>query len=355
MIPSDLMPFWLTLGRPLTRLLFAMCIGLLIANIVEALRWTQPLARLSAPLVRLARLREAAGASFSMAFFSPAAANALLSDSHAKGEISLRELVLANLFNSLPAYMVHLPTMLFMLWPVLGAPALIYTGLTLAAAALRTLFTVGLGHFLLPPLHGENCIECRLPQEKVTLKSAALKAWKRFRRRLPKLVMFTIPVYVAMYLMQHYGLFRTAEAWLSDHTPWLGFIRPEALGIVLLSLAAEIGASLSAAGSALHMGGLTPPGSHHRPARRQHPLHPHADRPSPVPGLCRVLQPRPGLQAHLLQSAPEDHHHDRRDMGLLAMRHRLRDPLPRLLQGLRKHKSSPYPDAPPQAAPLPKI
>ena len=43
MIPSDLMPFWLTLGRPLTRLLFAMCIGLLIANIVEALRWTQPL------------------------------------------------------------------------------------------------------------------------------------------------------------------------------------------------------------------------------------------------------------------------------------------------------------------------
>ena len=60
MIPSDLMPFWLTLGRPLTRLLFAMCIGLLIANIVEALRWTQPLARLSAPLVRLARLRAAA-------------------------------------------------------------------------------------------------------------------------------------------------------------------------------------------------------------------------------------------------------------------------------------------------------
>ena len=55
MIPSDLMPFWLTLGRPLTRLLFAMCIGLLIANIVEALRWTQPLALfpLLLPLVLL--------------------------------------------------------------------------------------------------------------------------------------------------------------------------------------------------------------------------------------------------------------------------------------------------------------
>ena len=164
---------------------------------------------------------------------------------------------------------------------------------------------MGLGHFLLPPLHGENCIECRLPQEKVTLKSAALKAWKRFRRRLPKLVMFTIPVYVAMYLMQHYGLFRTAEAWLSDHTPWLGFIRPEALGIVLLSLAAEIGASLSAAGSALHMGGLTPPeviiallvgnilSTPMRTVRHQ------------FPAYARVLQPRLALQAHLLQSAPE--------------------------------------------------
>ncbi len=254
---TDLLALWNALVRPLTRLLLAMCLGLLIANVVEALRWTRPLARISAPLVRLARLRDVAGASFSMAFFSPAAANALLSESHAKGEISLRELVLANLFNSLPAYMVHLPTMLFMLWPVLGTPALIYTGLTLAAAALRTLFTVGLGHFLLPPLREDFCMECRLPQERVTFSSAARKAWQRFRHRLPKLVMFTIPVYVLMYFMQQYGLFRSIEAWLSANTPWMDFIRPEALGIVLLSLAAEIGASLSAAGSALHMGGLS--------------------------------------------------------------------------------------------------
>ena len=258
MSQTDLFSLWLSLGQPLSRLLLAMCVGLLIANVVEALRWTQPLARLSAPLVRLARLGDTSGASFSMAFFSPAAANALLSESHTRGETSMRELVLANLFNSLPAYMVHLPTMLFMLWPVLGAPALIYTGLTLLAAALRTLFTVALGHVLLPPLSGTSCIECRLPQEKVTLSSAGRKAWNRFRRRVPKLVLFTIPVYIAMYLLQKHGAFRAAEAWLSGNTPWLSLVRPEAIGIVALSLAAEIGASLSAAGSALHMGGLSP-------------------------------------------------------------------------------------------------
>lgn len=254
---SDFPPLWTTLGQPLIRLLVALSLGLLIANVVEALRWTQPLARLSAPLVRLGRLGEAAGASFSMAFFSPSAANALLSESHERGEISLRELVLANLFNSLPSYMVHLPTMLFLLWPVLGFPALVYVGLTLGAAAVRTLFTVALGRLLLPPLPGSICIECRLTRERVTLQSAFRTAWKRFRRRLPNLLLFTVPVYVLMYILQRNDVFRSLETWLSDWLPWMGMIRPEALGIVLLSLAAEIGASLSAAGSALHMGGLT--------------------------------------------------------------------------------------------------
>ena len=258
MIPSDLMPFWLTLGRPLTRLLFAMCIGLLIANIVEALRWTQPLARLSAPLVRLARLREAAGASFSMAFFSPAAANALLSDSHAKGEISLRELVLANLFNSLPAYLVHTPTIFLLTWPVLGAPAVTYVGLTLLAAAGRTGFTVLLARRLLPP-PPPGCLVCKADGDARTDWGAALrKAWKRFLRRLPKLVYFTVPVYVLMYLLQLYGFFNLAEEWLAAHMGWLSFLKPQAMGIIVLHLAAELGAALGAAGSVLQTGALSP-------------------------------------------------------------------------------------------------
>ncbi|MEG2139833.1 MAG: hypothetical protein RRY20_03485 [Bilophila sp.] len=247
---------WATLVQPLVRLLLALCFGLLIANVVEALRWTQPLARLSAPLIRLGHLGEAAGASFSLAFFSPSAANAMLSESHERGEMSLRELVLANLFNSLPSYIVHLPTMLFLLWPVLGFPALVYTGLTLGAAAARTLFTVALGRLLLPPVAG-ICVECRLKREPVTLQRACRTAWTRFRRRLPNLVLFTVPVYILMYVLQRYDVFRSLETWLSAHLPWMSLMRPEALGIVLLSLAAEIGASLSAAGSALHMGGLT--------------------------------------------------------------------------------------------------
>lgn len=257
-MPDAVMPLWDTLIRPLLRLLFALCAGLLAANIVEALRWTRALAAISAPLVRLARLGETSGASFALAFVSPSAANALLAESHSKGALSLRELMLANLFNSLPAYMVHLPTMLLMLWPVLGPPALSYTGLTLAAATARTLFTLLCGRLLLPaPQQGGRAHALPAPQSGTA--GAFGKAWARFKRRAPRLLLFSVPIYLLMYLARQAGIFAAAEAWISTSLPGAGFLRPEALGIIALSLAAEIGASLTAAGSALDMGDLSAP------------------------------------------------------------------------------------------------
>jgi hypothetical protein len=135
------------------------------------------LARLAAPLARMAHLREVAGASFSLAFVSPAAANGLLSQSHQRGEISDRELMLANLFNSLPAYLVHTPTIFLLTWPVLGFPALIYVGLTLLAAAGRTGLTVLLARRLLP-VPPAGCLVCTQREDGPTDWPAALrKAW----------------------------------------------------------------------------------------------------------------------------------------------------------------------------------
>ena len=73
---------WKGLLWPLLRLLLGLCVGLLLANLLEALRWTRHLARLATPLARAAHLRDVAGAAFSLAFVSPAAANGLLSESH---------------------------------------------------------------------------------------------------------------------------------------------------------------------------------------------------------------------------------------------------------------------------------
>ena len=53
---------WQGLLWPLLRLLLGLCAGLLLANLLEALRWTRHLSRLATPLARAAHLRDVAGA-----------------------------------------------------------------------------------------------------------------------------------------------------------------------------------------------------------------------------------------------------------------------------------------------------
>ena len=100
---------------------------------------------------------------------------------------------------------------------------------------------------LLPP-PPPGCLVCKADDDTRTDWGAALrKAWKRFLRRLPKLVYFTVPVYVLMYLLQIYGFFNLAEEWLAAHMGWLSFLKPQAMGIIVLHLAAELGADVYAA------------------------------------------------------------------------------------------------------------
>lgn len=252
---------WQALGWPLLRLLLGLACGLLVANLLEALRWTRGLARLAAPLARAAHMPPVAGAAFALAFVSPASANALLAERRDAGLLSGRELMLANLFNSLPAYLVHTPAIFLLTWPVLGVPAVIYVGLTLVAACLRTGFTVLLSRLLLPaPAAGGGTAPFPAPPAPGGAGPAAAfgTAWRRFRRRLPRLVGFTVPIYILMYALQRLGAFAALEAWLAGHMDWLAFLRPQAVGVIVLHFAAELGAALGAAGSLLAAGGLTP-------------------------------------------------------------------------------------------------
>jgi len=241
---------------PLARLLMGMALALLVANVLEALQWTRYLARLAMPLARFAHLRDAAGAAFALAFFSPAAANGLLSKAYDEGRLSRKELLFANLFNSFPNFLVHLPTLFLLAWPVLGPPAATYAGLCLLAAASRTFLTMLAARVILPP---PAYAEPALLQDEArkSPREALQTAWDRFCRRVPRLACVTIPIYILMYLLQKYGWFGTAEDWLAEHVGWLSFLKPQALGIIVLHLAAEMGAALAAAGSVFNAGGLT--------------------------------------------------------------------------------------------------
>ena len=257
-----------SLLAPMSRVLTGLAAGLFAASFIEGMQWTRHLAKLAAPLIRRARLGDVPAAAFALAFFSPASANALLGDAHARGELSQRAVILSNLFNSLPSWLTPTPSIFFLTWPVLGFPAVIYTALTLLAAAMRTLLTVGLGRLLLPPLPSEKEKKadpgCTPPGSCSPLSAAFWRkgldsALKRFRRRLPRLLYMAVPIYVLMFFLQRAGLFEAAEAWLAEHAGFSGVLRPEALGVIVLYMAAELGAAVAAAGSLLHGGGLGTP------------------------------------------------------------------------------------------------
>lgn len=250
---------WDGLGWPLIRLVLFISLGLLVGNIVEGLRWTRAMGRVATPLIRAGRLKDISGASFALAFFSGVAANSMLSEAYEKGEISDRELVVSNLFNSLPTYFLHMPTVFFIAAPFIGSVAFIYVGLTLLAAFVRTGAIVLWGRFVLP---ADSCCGNVLSklkeQEPNSFSDIFAKAVKRLKRRLPRVIYITVPIYIVFFFLRHYGFFTDFQTYLSEHLAFLSWLNPNIFGIVAFSLVAEFTAGLAAAGSLLGAGTLDP-------------------------------------------------------------------------------------------------
>lgn len=249
---------WSGLVWPLGRLVFFISVGLLVGNLIEALHWTRYAARLADPLARRARLKDVSAAAFSMAFFSGITANTMLAEAHDKGEISDRELILSNLFNSLPTYFLHLPTLFFIAAPFIGRAAVIYVILTTISAVLRTVAITLTGRFFLPPLP-EGCLPCKLDEmeEKRDKTPALRKTWKRFKKRFPKIVFITAPIYALFFFLKQFGLFVWLQDFMAGQVGLFTFLPPEALGIVAFHMAAEFTAGLAAAGALLADSQLT--------------------------------------------------------------------------------------------------
>ncbi|WP_320171430.1 hypothetical protein [Maridesulfovibrio sp.] len=250
---------WNGLGWPLIRLILFISLGLLVGNIVEGLRWTRAMGRLATPLIHAGRLKDISGASFAMAFFSGVAANSMLSEAYEKGDISDRELLISNLFNSLPTYFLHMPTVFFIAAPFIGSVAFVYVGLTFIAAILRTGAIVLWGRMTLPPIECCSDVMGRLKEQEPGSFSAIItKAVKRLKKRLPRVVFITVPIYVAFFFLRRYGVFTDFQSWLSGHLSFLSWLNPQIFGIIAFSLAAEFTAGLAAAGSLLSAGTLEP-------------------------------------------------------------------------------------------------
>lgn len=247
---------WSGLGWPLLRLVFLVSLGLLVANFIEAMNWTHGMARLAAPLIRAGNLSDICGASFSMAFFSGVSGNTMLAEAYDQGKLGRKELILANLFNSLPTYFLHLPTLFFITAPLIKGAALIYVGLTLLAALLRTLLVLLLGRIILPP-RPEGCVTCLLEGNgRKNWRQALEAARKRFVGRIGKILLYTVPIYTLFFFLSRYGIFVRVETFLAGKVKFFSWLPPESFSIVVFQLAAEFTAGLAAAGAMLEAGTL---------------------------------------------------------------------------------------------------
>ncbi|GAB7024635.1 hypothetical protein [Salidesulfovibrio brasiliensis] len=246
---------WEGLFWPLIRLTFFISVGLFVGNLIESLNWTRHVARIAEPLARRARLKDVSAAAFSLAFFSGVTANTMLAEAHEKETISDRELLLSNLFNSLPTYFLHLPTIFFIAAPFIGSAAFIYVGITAGAALLRTAAIVCMGRFMLPPVP-DGCVPCRLDEAPDLKGSALQKTWRRFKKRLPRILKFTVPIYILFFLLRHYGFFDAMQETMATKVSFFTWLPPEALGIVAFHVAGEFTVGLAAAGALIQEAAL---------------------------------------------------------------------------------------------------
>ena len=247
---------WRELGHPLVRLLIFISIGLMVAGFIEAMNWTRKMSVVAAPMIRFGHLSDLTGAAFSMAFFSGVAANTMLSEAYDQGKLSKKELLLANMFNSLPAYFLHLPTTFFLTLPLIKGATFIYIGLTLGAALLRTLGIAVLSHFLLGPenmtgTHGQR------KAEKISFRQAGKRTLARFTKRIRKIIRLTLPIYIVFFWLSQAGMFQLLEEFMADHLSFLSWLSPKAVSIIALQIAAEFSAGLVAAGALLQDGTMT--------------------------------------------------------------------------------------------------
>ncbi len=242
---SLFLQIWAQMVWPLIRIIFFVALGLIVANLIESLNWTHRLAIFARPLIRLGRLSSITGASFSMAFVSGVSANSMLAEALDKGQLEKKEMVLANLFNSLPRFFLHLPTVFFLTLPFIGGAALMYVGVTLGAAVLQTGLVVLCSRFLLPPCLENEEIEMQ-KKKKATWKEAFAKSLKRLKKRMKKILLFLVPVYMAFFILSRLGVFHQLEE-LFAKAWFLSWLHPQSLGIVIMHVTVEFSAGLAAA------------------------------------------------------------------------------------------------------------
>lgn len=245
---------YLRLLKPLLSACLAIGVGLALGLLLENAGLTARIGRLAAPLLKFGHLREPSALAFTTAFFSAISASTILMTAHQDEVISRRELTVSALILTFPAFFAHLPSMFFIITPLVGVLGAYYLAILLGADILRTLAYLLYGRLSLPPYRPAPVTA---PLDRPSWRQILQETRKKFLTRLYNILVLTIPIFVAVFLAQEGGLFE----WLKEHLAvvFSGINLPvEAFSILLFALAAETTGGFAAAGALLTQGTLSP-------------------------------------------------------------------------------------------------
>ncbi len=241
---------------PLLRLMIFITVGLAVGQVIELAGWTAKLAALGRPLFKFGRLGPHSGAAFTTAFFSGVSANAMLLEFYESKKITKRQLFLSNFINQMPAFFLHLPTTFFVVLPLTRWAGALYFLLTFSAVAFRTLLL--LVYSRLRPEDGSKLTWKENP--KTSKRSTPVDLFAAIRKRLParviKVMVYVLPIYVLVYVINKMGAFELLKGWMAHYAAF-EMIPVESLSIVILSFAAEFTSGFAAAGALMDAGALT--------------------------------------------------------------------------------------------------
>lgn len=240
---------------PVLRLLCYLGVGLLVGQILEALGWMSALAKWVRPMTRWAHLKDESGAALATGFVSGILANTILINAYLEQRLARREVTITYLLNaSLPTFLVHLPTTFFIVASLAGSAGMLYMAMVFAAACLRGAGVLAFSRCTLPAPEGSTDIPRPEGANKASGRFAAIL--KKFQSRFLRVVLYTIPIYIVIFLLNEWGFFQ----WLRQGSAgWLSkeFFPVEAAGVIIFALAAEFSSGMAAAGALLEAGSLT--------------------------------------------------------------------------------------------------
>jgi len=244
---------------PLLRLILIMSITLSISAVVEGMGWSKWVAKFARPLMRLGNFSDWAGTAFTTAFLSGVASNTLLWNAYKEGKISFKEMVLATLLNlGIPSYILHLPTTMAILVSLAGKAGMLYLILTFFAALLRTIIVLAAGRLM---LKGEKNVAS---DEAAYQGSPQSYGWDQVKKllkkyllgRLTQILIFTVPIYIAVVALQQLGFFTMLQERTANLLS-LGNLPVEGVSVIVFSIMAEFTAGAAAAGAMIQEGILT--------------------------------------------------------------------------------------------------